>query len=765
MLFLIPLFLFFTCEMPRIKAIGIKKTLQGISVWTKLLIGEIFVNGMLMVLFMDLRAPLDFSIIKLLASILGSLFFLFLWHEGVRTVKGASWKRALAFCAVFAVLSELTVVNFRFYQSYEYDPIDLSDTLALSGFHLVDGEENVYKPNANTTPYVEINDLDAKVYNVYVDVAGRDSTQSAVNTYVTVYITDRSNENPMRLPAQTVMSEVESTKYLFVLTNGETDYLRLDFFTDRAKTYQINGIYLNTSQSIRLSPARMLGVTALLFLFWVLRPKGRFFQYAFEDSFRQRAVIAIVVLAEILLLLGISLMNPAFADNPSEHTSQYQELAKSFAEGRLCLEEEPPKFLAEMENPYDRAEREKQIRLHGESVHWDAAYFEGKYYVYFGVLPVLMLYLPFYLLTGTAMPNLLAVQFYLCLFAIGSFLLIARIIKKYFSQKKIPFLSYLILSLILINASCGIFIAKRPDFYSIPIIAALAFTVFGLYLWMLAEDHGGVRWGIAFFGSLCMALVAACRPQLLLGSALIFVIYWRAVFKDRSVFSKKGWKATVALILPYLIVAAGLMWYNYARFGSPFDFGANYNLTTNDMTGRGYRVERIGLSIFTYFFQLPNITAVFPFVQPTTVATNYLGTTITEPMFGGILAVIPLLWCLFLLPSKWRAVRERGLLGFCLIPLCLSLAIGVFDAQGAGLLQRYVSDFACFACLGAIFFTCFLYENRQSLHGERINAFLRIALFASGAYCFFMIFAKYSIEIFYCNPYLFNYVSELVQFW
>lgn len=45
-------------------------------------------------------------------------------------------------------------------------------------------------------------------------------------------------------------------------------------------------------------------------------------------------------------------------------------------------------------------------------------------------------------------------------------------------------------------------------------------------------------------------------------------------------------------ILPYIIVAAGVMYYNAARFGSPFDFGANYNLTFNDMTLRGFRIDR-----------------------------------------------------------------------------------------------------------------------------------------------------------------------------
>ena len=656
--FIIPLLLAFVAEIPWIRSNGIVSCFHKISFWIKQLCAILFVNGLLIILFMDFGASLTFTAIKLIATLVGSLFFLLIWHGSPKLFKGCSWKSALAICALIAVGLEISVFNFRFYQSFEYEQIDLKENCYISPqFGLVEGEKNLYKPTS-TTPYIEIEGFHEKIHNIYVDVIAKDSSGAVVNTYVTVRITDKSNQNENKLPAQTVMSDVEATKYLPVITNGETDYLKLEFATNYAKTYEINGIYINTPQPIQINPIRMVGVCLVLFLFWMLKPGGRFFHGVFTDSLRQRAVTTVVVVAEVFLLLGISFMNPAFADNPSRHTSQYQKLAESFMHGQLYLEEEPPEFLAEMENPYDKGARDEQIKEHGKSVHWDAAYFEGKYYVYFGVLPVLMLYLPFRLITGTAMTNLLAIQFYLCFFVVGSFLLIGKIIKKYFSKRSIPFLSYLILSLIFVNASGGIFIAKRPDFYSVPIISALALTVFGLYFWMLAEENGRVRSGPAFAGSLCMALVAACRPQLLLCSALIFVIYWNAVFKDRTLFSKQGWKATVSLIIPYLIVAAGVMWYNYARFGSPFDFGANYNLTTNDMTGRGFRVERVGLSLFTYFFQFPNITAAFPFVQATTINTNYLGTTITEPMFGGIFMVIPLL-CV-LPPAPQRASRPFG---------------------------------------------------------------------------------------------------------
>ena len=134
-------------------------------------------------------------------------------------------------------------------------------------------------------------------------------------------------------------------------------------------------------------------------------------------------------------------------------------------------------------------------------------------------------------------------------------------------------------------------------------------------------------------------------------------------------------------------------------------------------------------------------------------------------MFGGIFAVIPLLWCLFFVPKMARTMKKGHILALCLLPLGLSFFIGAFDAQGAGLLQRYVSDFAFLAVLSAIVVMFYLYEKTRGKRKEFLNGFLRFATYASGVYCFLCIFAKYSVELVYRNPHLFNYVSEIIQFW
>ena len=178
---------------------------------------------------------------------------------------------------------------------------------------------------------------------------------------------------------------------------------------------------------------------------------------------------------------------------------------------------------------------------------------------------------------------------------------------------------YLLLQIPLVTC-CGIlYLLKFPTFSSLPIRLGLAFSVWGLYFWMrgrasAARSAGPEKWYLA--GSLCMALVAGCRPQLLVLSLLAFPLFWRTYITERRLATRRGVVEFACLAAPYVLVAAGIMAYNYARFGSLTDFGANYNLTVNDMTKRGMNVGRLAPAFFTYFLQPPCMTGVFPFLQP-----------------------------------------------------------------------------------------------------------------------------------------------------
>ena len=113
-------------------------------------------------------------------------------------------------------------------------------------------------------------------------------------------------------------------------------------------------------------------------------------------------------------------------------------------------------------------------------------------------------------------------------------------------------------------------------------------------------------------------------------------------------------KETICFILPYIIIAIFVMYYNYARFGSILDFGANYNLTTNDMTARGIHFERFLSAIYYYLFACPRITNVFPFIETIPLNTSYIGITIYELTFGGTFMLCPILFISLFLSNNLK---------------------------------------------------------------------------------------------------------------
>ncbi len=70
-----------------------------------------------------------------------------------------------------------------------------------------------------------------------------------------------------------------------------------------------------------------------------------------------------------------------------EHHRQYYSLIDAIKEAHLYLDFEPSSALKNMDNPYDFRERYAQ----NVAFKWDHAYYDGKYYVYFGAAPAILL--------------------------------------------------------------------------------------------------------------------------------------------------------------------------------------------------------------------------------------------------------------------------------------------------------------------------------------------------------------------------------------
>ena len=147
---------------------------------------------------------------------------------------------------------------------------------------------------------------------------------------------------------------------------------------------------------------------------------------------------------------------------------------------------------------------------------------------------------------------------------------------------------------------------------------------------------------------------------------------------------------------------------------SALDFGANYNLTTNDMTHRGFHADRIPFGLYAYLFQPPALGSQFPFMHQTYMDPAYQGVTIYEPMFGGYFFLYPMTLVLLALPRVRHGLKAKGLMPLWICAVCVAVVLCIFDLQGAGILMRYICDFGLYFALAAALSFLELLQVRSS---------------------------------------------------
>lgn len=643
-------------------------------------------------------------------------------------------KCVLALFAV-AVLLETFVFNCNYWATRDYQPINLKYKIADQ---LRKGEDGLFRMTS-LNHVLEFSNLNTEVHNIRIDF---DANQPAQNLEVKIQFTDDahltyfdSTEYTVGIPNVTVSTFSSESEYINLNTTGYMNNLRIEIVSEDA-SYPIKlwTVTLNMNRPFDFNQLRFWAVFGVLLLAYIFRPHSAVYRMSIvENPRKSKVAIVATVLVEMslvtsFLFFGTNLVGVATSDYNSgswdgksivntfevggDNAQQYAELARAMAHGQLYLEEEPPQWLIEMDDPYDKGARDEAQKETGEPYLFDVAYYEGHYYVYFGVVPVVLFYLPFYLLTGASFPTAIGVLIMALAFILGCSMLLDRFARYHFQRVSVGL--YLLLQVPLV-ACCGfLYLVKFPTFYSLPIMCGLAFSVWGLYFWMKGRlsRHPAVWF---FVGSLCMALVVGCRPQLVMLSFVAFPLFWRTYITKRRLRTPRGMKEFACLIAPYLIVGAAIMLYNHARFGSFTDFGANYNLTMNDMTKRGIVFGRLAPAIFSYFLQPPCLTGVFPFLQPTPFETTYIGQTVKEVTFGGIFACLPVLWILPFAPRILNIRRNmrstRTIMGVIDVLLSAGVIIALSDAELAGILQRYYADFS-FMFLAAVVLLIFIVNER-----------------------------------------------------
>ena len=650
--------------------------------------------------------------------------------------------RALVITALISVLIEIFVFNMSSFKSARYETLTLAENVST---------DNEY------TYYTDTVTVNAPVVNVDVDM----DVENYEVGYVSVILTDEGDKYEYQTPEYTVCNGIRRSGFSNIYPFGNVNTIQVKVRAEEGCIAHIKSIRANAHIPVDVKPIRLILIFMILYMAYLIYTHSPIHEIFYDDKKTWQLIVTLLMLF-CFLILGkmINKADKVLLDSPWPHHSQYQELARSLEKGTIEMTEQyvDPKLL-EVENPYDT------ITLLAEGIPYsmDYAFYKGHYYSYFGIVPELLLYYPYRIIKKADLPNYKAMYAFYVLLTIGVFMTVTGFVKRYI--KSIPYIWYVgVISVTQFSANF-IYLTQRSDIYNIPIMGAVAFSFMGLGLWLYALNANNtiIKKIFIFLGSLCMALVAGCRPQLLIlsGTSLIWFIFEDGL-KNRKLFTKKSIIDTVCFCLPYVLVAIPVCLYNYARFGNIFDFGATYSLTTNDMNHRGFNFDRLIRSLYCFLLQPPTINTVFPFLEASKVDGSYMGRFLCEYTYGGILTANAFMVSLWMMLVTGLRKIERPIRQLIIYLAVCAIVVAGFDANGAGVLYRYTCDFApLFILASAVLWLIYLDKGRHILEYKHICRIAFICMTLSLAYAFLTFIASGSvISIENDNRLLFHAIAD-----
>ncbi len=589
----------------------------------------------------------------------------------------------IALCIITeCIISNFSAISLKLSGAEKYD-IDLSSvTLDGKNAELTDGGIVLKKG------IIAVQDINTEIKNLYLELSGEYYEFVDVDI---AYLDDNfAYRDGYDYNCSTVSMYVGDNRrnYCKVSSFGEVKNLRITV-GDTTDFVTVSAITLNKIPDFHFSILRCV----ILFMVVFVVAYG-----AWKMTLRKSDYILLRIIAALMCVMVYStILNISNKDSielldvyPAENLAdedQYRQLFESFKQGRLDLAVDyDAEALQALDNPYDRSERNAK---NATGDYWDRAYYDGKFYSYFGTAPVFTVYYPVYILTGYVATAEYASAL-LCIYAIIFIsLLYIEFLKRF--CKDVPLVLAFLGEIAVIFGS-GIFAAALDKrFYYMAVISGITWTAAFLYFLLKAYYEENFKKRIIFLvlTGLSVALIAASRPTMLLyGAAAVVPALFIFTSKKESIKNKICYISAIGM--PVAVGAVLIMNYNFKRFGNPFEFGFNYQLTVSMAKANTFSFAMIPATIYHYFIQQPNINTNFPYIEIKSKALSNYGRFNYNGRTMGILNY-PVTWGLMLTPVFCRK-KDKFKTAFILILIVSALLMAYIDMCKAGSHYRYTLD-------------------------------------------------------------------------
>jgi hypothetical protein len=179
------------------------------------------------------------------------------------------------------------------------------------------------------------------------------------------------------------------------------------------------------------------------------------------------------------------------------------------------------------------------------------------------------------------------------------------------------------------------------------------------------------------------------------------------------------------------------MWYNYARFGSPLDFGIQYSLTINDFTHTQYQTFFVLIGLYHYLFAMPSVQVEYPFLTTPFSKLGVNGYYFSDSGNTSGILYLALPTFAYLLSGRvmrrlgsWKArLRAAVTVGLPCLVMPLVIIVSIWES---GYAVRYTADFSWEIIMGALVILFYLYQKtKRCWKQQAVRYFLAVSMVAA----------------------------------
>ena len=648
-------------------------------------------------------------------------------------------KLVLLMC--IAILTEIFVFNIRAFTTAAYNEqvIDDSYIVQLSGGAL--GEDGVILMDSDADYVcIDILGFGYPLRNIKLDVecVATDQTSdfdtSVCNVDVVPFddamfeeIDERGNSSLIYGAATCVETkishDIDESQYIYLKNYGNTHSVEITLYPSfkGANQFIIHSLSFNVSRPMKVMPVRVLVLfTGLVIVYFSL-----FNKVLWEEdcvAFKGWKVVIVTTLFSVFSVATVYLIL-SNKNIMTDTYSPYAKLACALCDGKM--------YIGEASAVASDAEGSPVFwRADSDNVMLDYALFEGRYYVCFGLLPCIIFYIPYHIITGGNLPN--AIPYIILRVMVTALvgLLLWMIIKKYY--RKTPFALFLLMWWAVIGGMyLPVMLTTEVRCYDIPIYFGVVLILLGMIfaLGIVGEDKCFKFWNV-LFGSVCFSAVLICRPIMLLYGFVVTGCIIKKYFKQIKDMKRKVlFKAVLALAIPYIVFSLICMFYNLARFGSPFDFGVAYTTATYPVKDSSLFFPYVVYStVYEYLLRPPVIDFGYPSAHFSVwTYIKEAGCIMSGGVFdGGLFMINPFVWSLFFQGHYYEKLNRRGLK--LVIPVMLLTALGIMVMGSmftCSIYTRYTLEFSPAILFSACLMIMEIQEDVFDLDNDQIKILSR----------------------------------------